>query len=339
MSIAFRRTGATALATLSLLCTSACGESTAPQFDFAKTPADAQFVTTDADRFWRAYVAGGNAYQMQYLDSASTAMREFASSRSVTAASLQQMASAYKPYLDALRPWWHGGRNNDAAFATIRSNYARLATLLPEATFPPVIFVVGRFSTGGTVNARGIIIGTEFFGTDALAPVDGLNAFARNNQKSWRSDLPLLVAHEHTHLLQMAARTTSSNNGATLLARALNEGSAEFVGSLAAGAPSFVKFFSVWQQREREFFTAFMTERNGTDVSRWLYNQGGIVDNANAPWPGDLGYFMGFRIAQAYYNRATDKTKALREIIAAKDPEAILTASGYAGTGPTITVP
>lgn len=339
MSIALRRSFSATTGVVALLLTAACGDSTAPSFDFAKTPAGAQFITTDADRFWRAYANGGTAYQTQYLDSATTALREFAASRTVTAASLQQMTTSYKAYFDALRPWWNGGRNNDVAFATIRSNYARLAAILPEATFPPVHFVVGRFSTGGTVNARGIIIGTEFFGTDAFAPMDQLNAFGRNNQKSWRADLPLMVAHEHTHLLQMAAGTTSSNTGATLLARALNEGGAEFVGSLAAGAPLFVKFFSVWQQREREFFTAFMAERNGTDVSRWLYNQSGIADNANAPWPGDLGYFMGFRIAQAYYNRATDKTRALREIIAAKDPEAILTASGYAGTGPTITVP
>lgn len=344
MSIAFHRsfsaTTATATAAVVLLLTAGCGDTTAPQFDFAKTPANAQFVTADADRFWRAYQTGGAAvYQTQYLDSGSAAFKEFAQSRGVTASLLQQMSTAYRQYFEAMRPWWTGGRGGDAAFATIRGNYARLAALLPEATFPPVYFVVGRYSTGGTVNARGIIIGTEFYGVDAAAPQGELNAFSRNNQMSWRTDLPRVVAHEHTHLLQMSAGTTSSNNGATLLARALNEGGAEFVGSLAAGAPLFVKYFSVWQQREREFYTAFMAERNGTDVSRWLYNQGGIADNANAPWPGDLGYFMGFRIAQAYYNRATDKTKALRDIIAAKDPEAILTASGYAGTGPTITVP
>jgi hypothetical protein len=39
---------------------------------------------------------------------------------------------------------------------------------------------------------------------------------------------------------------------------------------------------------------------------------------------------MGYRITQAYYNRATDKTKAIGEILAVRDYDAFLAASGYA---------
>jgi hypothetical protein len=31
--------------------------------------------------------------------------------------------------------------------------------------------------------------------------------------------------------------------------------------------------------------------------------------------PSDLGHFIGYRIAQAYYDKATDKAKAIRDII------------------------
>jgi hypothetical protein len=31
--------------------------------------------------------------------------------------------------------------------------------------------------------------------------------------------------------------------------------------------------------------------------------------------PSDLGYFIGYRIAQAYYNRVADKLRAVRDII------------------------
>ena len=270
-----------------------CHDPVSPSRAFPRTPAEAQFLTDDVNRFWSAYAQGGSAYQSVYLDQASAALKTFANSRSISAASLQQMVGAYPQYFAAINSWWRTVGTDDAVFATIRSNYARLGALLPEAFYPPVIFVVGRFSTGGTVNNDGIIIGTEFYGVDAQAPTRELNAFSLNNQKSWRNDLPLLVAHEHTHLLQIAAGTRSSNSGATLLARSLNEGGAEFVGSLASGAPSYFQFYTVWQTREKEFFAAFAAERSGTSVERWLTNRGGFTDTAMAPGPGYVGYCWG----------------------------------------------
>ncbi len=276
----------------------------------------------------------GSAFQRVYLDSASAPLNEFIGLRSVTAASLTQVSSAYPRYLEALRGWWPSISSADPVFGVVRQNYGRLKQQVPEAFFPPVTILMGRYSTGGTVGRSGIFIGIEFFGADANAPTTELGSFARNNQKSWSRDLPPLIAHEHVHILSSAAGSTAGNRG-TLLARALNERVAEFVGSLSAGVPTFIGFFAAWQNREREFWTEFARVRTGNDYSRWLYNQG----EATAEWPGDLGYFIGYRIAQAYYNQATDKTAAIRDLLALKDPEAILARSGYAGSGPKISVP
>ena len=48
--------------------------------------------------------------------------------------------------------------------------------------------------------------------------------------------------------------------------------------------------------------------------------------------PNDLGYFIGYRIAQAYYEKARDKRQALREIITARNGNVreLLAMSGYA---------
>jgi len=69
-----------------------------------------------------------------------------------------------------------------------------------------------------------------------------------------------------------------------------------------------------------------------TDISRWLFNQGRTAPGR----PGDLGYFIGYRIAQAYYLKATDKAQAIRDLITLRDPAALLAQSGYAGSGPPI---
>ena len=47
--------------------------------------------------------------------------------------------------------------------------------------------------------------------------------------------------------------------------------------------------------------------------------------------PGDLGYWMGYLIAKAYYERARDKAKAIREILTIRDFDRFLEASGYQG--------
>ena len=46
--------------------------------------------------------------------------------------------------------------------------------------------------------------------------------------------------------------------------------------------------------------------------------------------PPDLGYWMGYKIAEAYYQKAEDKTQAVADIIQMKDADAFLEASGYA---------
>lgn len=326
-----------------LLILTACGgESTTrvptePPGEFPTDPALAQLVTEDVDRYWHAYDAGGRsgnstAVQRRYLDSASAGLREFIALRQLTASNVAQVSAAYPAYFDALRTWWSTTTNRAAVLSTIRANYATIKQLYPNAFFPPVTVLVGRYSTAGTAGTSGLLVGFEFFGTDANAPLGALNTFARDNQKSWANDLAPLVAHEHTHYLSLRAGATTARNGAPLYARVLHEGVAEFVGELVSGRPTYRDFFRAWQANEASYYAEFVQEKDGTDVSRWLYNQG----SATGGRPGDLGYFIGYRIAQAYYNRATDKSQAVRELIELANPAAILAQSGYTGSGPAI---
>ena len=57
--------------------------------------------------------------------------------------------------------------------------------------------------------------------------------------------------------------------------------------------------------------------------------EGGYVYEFTPEKPGDLGYWVGYRIAKAYYQRASDKRAALREILEMTDPKALLAKSGW----------
>ena len=68
-------------------------------------------------------------------------------------------------------------------------------------------------------------------------------------------------------------------------------------------------------------------EMLGSDYSNWLY-QGERSKNR----PADLGYYVGYKIVEAYYKRSADKEKALREILGVSEPLQFLEDSGYAAT-------
>jgi hypothetical protein len=47
--------------------------------------------------------------------------------------------------------------------------------------------------------------------------------------------------------------------------------------------------------------------------------------------PADLGYYIGYKISQAYYYNATDKKQAIIDIIDMDDPVNFLQKSAYDG--------
>ena len=68
-------------------------------------------------------------------------------------------------------------------------------------------------------------------------------------------------------------------------------------------------------------------EMLGTDLKGWMYQGDQAKDR-----PADLGYYLGYKICEAFYGRTPDKAEAVRRILNITAPEAFLKESGY-GTG------
>lgn len=308
-----------ALVAASLAFATACGsDSTSPSTDVA-------FVVEDIPRFWEAVDAGGSAdaFQTHYLSRASSALQLFAASRQITGTSLSAMVRAYPRYFAAIRDNTLELGPSSPVISTITANFAEMRQLYARSVAPRVTFVIGRFSTGGTVNSDGIVIGTEFYSSDAATPLNELAQFQRVNVKP-NSALPSIIAHEHTHVLQLRFGSLQAR-ARTVLERSLLEGSADFIGELASGTHINGHIHAWALPREAAVWQDFQSQMNDTDISRWLYNQ----QNSTPDRPGDLGYFVGYRIAKAYYDRTTDKTAAIRGIIEVADAQGFLQQSGY----------
>ena len=281
----------------------------------ADAPAAVVLRTDDVDRFYRLYDATHGhptaaQLQSQYLDPGSDALHQFVVARIDNATKLAD-AIAKRPasYVQA--------RACLPALADTKSRlqavFARLAALYPAAAFPPVTFVIGRDSTGGTTAPDGILIGLE---TMCRQTVMGTDAGER---------LAHIIAHELAHV-QQPASAAEPPPGATLLFQSLVEGSAEFVAELTSGDVSYGHMKTWTRGKECAIEQAFQKDALGTDVSHWLYNGIGTPEK-----PGDLAYWVGYRISKAYYAQAADKKQAIDDLLQVDNDSApaLLRRSGW----------
>lgn len=284
------------------------------------SPGDARLFTVDIDHFWEAYDAMSDgdslgALETLYLDRATPGLDDFVRARIGSAGELLSAIDAYPRYYASLR----GPTAGVAAMQpAIRASFQKLEDLYADAHFPDVYFVIGRLSSGGTTSEAGLLIGADMYGLTDATPMDELNDWLRQVLKP-AAEIPHIVAHELVHFQQPSI----PQDRRTLLAACVREGSADFVAELISGRHINAHVHEYCLPREAELWAEFETAMNGSDYSGWLY--GGQPEGR----PADIGYFIGYRIAQAYYGRSEDKTAALRDILLVEDFPAFLEASGY----------
>jgi hypothetical protein len=270
-------------------------------------------VTRDVDRFYAIYHAADGAptaeqLQRDYLGKASAGLLRFAEMRKITG---ERIAEALRKDPDMYRD----ARSCADTLPAVRTRLAvaldRLAGLYPQARLPAVTIAIGRGKPVGTANADGVMIGLE-----ALCHTD---FFEPNLEDRFVH----VIAHEYVHVQQPAAQVEDPEE--KVLRAALIEGGAEFIGELISGSISYGHLAAWAKGREKETETAFLADRDEKALgSDWLYNGKGTPER-----PGDLGYWVGYRIAKAYYQHAADKPAAIREIIEVQDADAFLKKSGW----------
>jgi len=236
----------------------------------------------------------------------------------------------YPRYYAGVRPTTLAVDTNSRVTQGIRRGLTRLAALYPEARFPNVYFLIGTLSTGGTTAQSGMLIGTEQSASDPATPLDELPDWARKNFPTHTFEsLVGLVVHEAVHTQQKPAPEGQHD---TLLRHAMGEGIADFLAELAVGpwitnAPRQI----YGRAHEHDVWVDFQDEMeiaSDSIIRMWMYN--GMVPPDKNHGAIDIGYWVGYRIAGAYYARAKDKRAAVRELLELRDAEAILRASGYA---------
>jgi hypothetical protein len=292
---------------VSLGATSAVAATTA-------APTGPKIQIEDVYRFYRLYDATGghptpDQLQHDYLDLGSVGLHNLAKTHNVTGARIaDNMAKHPEIYSGASQCMTVLPRVRQRVGVALR----KLGRLYPPARFPPVTIDVGR---GKPVAIGSAVTGIQI-GIEMLCAVkwDNLDVEER---------LVRIIVHEYIHVQQFSA--LNDDEHPTLLERSLIEGGAEFGTELIVGQPAEVTsppLRAATLGHEKEIESAFVTDEDNTDLSQWL-------DNSTLEKPGDLGYWVGYRIVKSYYEHAPDKDQALRDIIELTVPKAFLAKSGW----------
>lgn len=285
-----------------------------------ENPDAARIVVEDIPRFWEAWdqrSAGAGfegLLQSVYFDAGTAGLEDFTAARIGSAAELAKVVELRSGYYESIRESTLRVSEFEPA---IRASFYALEYLYPEAVFPDVYFLIGRMNSGGTTSRRGLLIGTEMYGLTDAAPQDELDDWLRTVLKPVEA-IPHIVAHELIHYQQ-----ADFIEPPDLLAKCLHEGMADFLAERVSGRHINEHIHRWALPREHELWASFRQRMEDEDHTGWLY--GGQPDG----WPADLGYFIGYRICEAYFDRAEDKKRAVRELLQTRDAAQLLADSGY----------
>lgn len=270
-----------------------------------------KIITDDIDHFWEAYDkishTKDSAAQYKYLDDlyisrASAGLESLMRVRRYTA----------KTYVDAINNYplfWNSIRQNTfkskALGKEISAGIEKLKRIYPDLKPSTIYFAIGVFRTNGTVDGNKVLIGSEMALSDKSVNTQELPEHPKEFNRLYTpiNEIELLCAHEYVHTQQ---KPFVDN----LLSYCLYEGIAEFVSTTALGKKSNTPAVAYGKENSAKVRAKF--EEDVFIPARtfnWLWSENTIFGYR------DLGYAVGFQIAEKYYSRAKNKKKAIKDLI------------------------
>lgn len=198
----------------------------------------------------------------------------------------------------------------------------------PFVHIPPVYYFI-LFAGGGSVEMTANMISVDYFGyhdnmdVSEFDKIGGL--FPAGKLALVRLDLiPYVAIHETAHLLQSYAQgefdyvSIYKADKQTMMAYAIREGGADFLAYLGANIQDTdkVRYGDDHEKELWELFEPLLYEMVD-DNKGWF--SGTSEDHPD--WPFQIGYYMGFKIVEYYYDQAPDKEEAIRQILYSYKPD------------------
>ena len=266
--------------------------------------------TDDIDRFWVAYdsirmttdsVEQVAIIKRQYITPGTPGLKAFMLARNYTAELWVKQIRAYPKFWNSIRPNTLVVKEKKAA---IEASIRRFKELYPALKEAKMYFTVGCLRSGGTTAGNMVLVGAEIATGDPTTDVSEFSSkwLAGVFKEQSLDNIVTLNIHEYVH-------TQQQGHGANLLSAAIKEGACDFITELVIDRQMTNNYIKYGLAHEGELKEQFKKEMFSTAFNNWMYN------GSSATTVADLGYFMGYAICKAYYNKAADKPQAIKDII------------------------
>lgn len=298
-----------------------------------KTDKLGQYIYTDLENFINAYSLLGagtdtvSILQKEYFDKGTSALKEFSDNFALDAEHLAKSIAKYPKYYDSL---YDIIERISAQEPVLEQVFHKLKSVYPEGAVPTVYYLVGGFRAGGNGGEGNyILIGAEIFN---LKEDTDWGEFT-SERLFYPSSITHIVAHETTHILQEDIQGadnylsiyTNEDKG-TLLAYAIREGGADYFAELISGSHINPQAHDYGEIHEKALWQLFRQDMNKTDLGDWFF----YTPKEIPEWPKDLGYFMGYKITESYFQNTSDQKSAINYLLGCINYDEFLEKSGYA---------
>lgn len=280
---------------------------------------------SDVVNFWSAYdqLAKANSHadsvrimDQAYLQKGTRGLKLYQKLSSSTPADFVAVVRKYPNLLRSIRAT---SLSIPSYRKPILAGVRKLKQLYPASVFPELFFCMGKFEVAGNRTDDVLYIGAELNTLTSQSPREELTNPYIQSAAGTVDRLEAVCLHEIAHFQQKLDPKTN-------LEAALVEGGAEFVARFITGKSTMQSVFDqLTPELERSLKQEFSTEMNKPIDAKWFLAMGDSTRNR----PGMLGYVVGYRICEAYYKKARNKTEAIRAIITLENHQQIFSQSGY----------
>ena len=291
---------------------------------------DFKIITEDVFNFWQAYDSlhqGADTtatFQKLVIDRASEPFKKFIRKGNISAGNYTLQIRKYPRFYKSIRA---NSLRLAGSEKEIRLLVKKFRDIYPDMVSAGICIAFGNFHTGGTIYADNktklVYVGLEFHGLDSSAVVSEFNPLMKDYLS--RSNFYRTIIHELVHVQQQThgRSVTKAYYGDKLIHAVLREGIADFVAKHIYPGGNDGKYVEYGLQYEVLLKKKLEGEMWKPDKSYWIYNS-----NPTEGQPSDLGYFMGARIARAFYEKNKNKN-VIKQIIEIKNIKEFIEQSGY----------
>ena len=271
-------------------------------------------ITSDIPNFWNAYdkiiQTKDTTLQEKYL-------QELFFDKGSKGLDGIMRARRYTPqeYLKAINNYplfWQSVRKNtlqaNELSEELEDGIQKLRIVYPNLKPTKIFFTIGALRTNGTAIDNMLLIGTELATADKNTVSsefpDQLEHLESYFQTNPIENIVALNIHEYVHTQQNAI------GGYDLLSQSLFEGVAEFVPTIALEKESKTPAIAYGRANNEKVREVFEKELFSPWLYNWIWN-----DDKNEFKIRDLGYYVGYAMAEKYYNQSENKEEAIRNLI------------------------